>query len=266
MIFQSSHYDPSLFSELHDNTVHLWLVDEEEVTRAADLTHYPSLLSEDENSKWLSLRSQRKKQQFLIARATLRTLLSRYIKTLKPEDLNIVISPSGKPMLEMEIRNGIQFNISHSQGKTLIGVTRNKLIGVDIEYMNPHRKWREIANDYFHEKEWPHSPGVCENTDGLDLMSKFYKIWTLKEAFVKAEGSGMAIPFDGFYFDCHGSHSPILTIDQASNCDSTTSWEVSHQFLDEAYSMAVSVEGALTGLTEAIIVNGFVPLATTKGI
>lgn len=243
---------------LHNNNVHLWLVDKEEVTSSDAFKHFVSLLSEEERYKWLTMRSKTKKQEYLVARGSLRIILSQYIYNTRPEKLNIAADPFGKPALENTENHCIQFNLSHTREKAVVGIAINKRIGVDIEYMNPDRNWREIASRYFHPKEW------SKRESGLLSMSEFYKLWTLKEAFLKAEGRGMTVPLDHFYFDCDTDTSPKLEVDEHRRDEADpTSWSFFHQYLDGRHSMAVSVEGAIKSLPETVVVHDFMGLASS---
>ena len=236
----------------------MWLVDQEKVIRSDVFKRFPALLSQEEHEKWLAIRAERKRQQFLIARGALRIILCQYIPDSEPEKLNIAIDPFGKPVLKNAAHLGIEFNISHAKGKIVLGIASNKRIGVDIEYMNPNRNWEEIARQYFHPSEWRNS------RSGLLTLSEFYKLWTLKEAFLKAEGRGMTVALNNFYFDNRSASAPKLVVDKScSDFDGVISWSFSHQYLDDNYSLAIGLEGSAEPFKDSILVRDFLCLATT---
>ncbi len=90
----------------------------------------------------------------------------------------------GKPYLVHT--NKIQFNISHSEDWIICGISHNP-IGVDIEYLKP-RSFKQIARTLFTSEE----RDFILNAN--DIESAFYKIWTLKESYLKCKGTGLKEP------------------------------------------------------------------------
>ena len=222
------------------DAIHLWLIDEQEVSRANVIQHYPSLLSSDEKDRMATFRSASRQRQFLIARAALRTVLSLYMPGHAPETHKFSVNPHGKPTLS-ENPHKLVFNLSHSRNKVLIGVTRQRQLGVDIEYMEPKRNITKIAGHYFNQAEWNDDLLRQEANGNVNAAFRFYKLWTLKEAFIKAEGRGWTIPTDGFYFTADNASQPELVI-TTPNFQTTSTWRFTHQFLTDGYSMALAYE------------------------
>lgn len=94
---------------------------------------------------------------------------------------------NGKPEAE-----GVHFSIAHS-GDYVIGVASDVPIGCDIEKMkdSPVR----VAKRYFTPAEQTYLD-ACE-----DRGSAFWKLWTLKESYVKMTGEGLSLPLDQFEID-----------------------------------------------------------------
>ena len=72
---------------------------------------------------------------------------------------------------------------------------KEKKIGVDIERMNSLDDYSQIAKNFFLP---PESERICAQTDAAKGMEKFYEIWTVKEAFVKALGHGLSRSLKSF--------------------------------------------------------------------
>jgi 4'-phosphopantetheinyl transferase len=87
-------------------------------------------------------------------------------------------SAFGRPYLE----NGPDFNISHSGNVVVCAVSTAGRTGIDIELNIPVNL--EDFRDHFAEEEWQH---ILAAPDPLPV---FYKYWTIKEAVLKAQGSG----------------------------------------------------------------------------
>ncbi len=148
------------------------LLDEEERRRAARFAHQPS------------------REQFVITRASLRTLLGRYLD-LPPQAVRFSTEPLGKPALVSE---ALHFNVSHTQGMALMAMTRIGPIGIDIEESRKYPSHRDIAGRFF-------SPAEVEALRSLPEEASdeaFFQVWTRKEAFLKALGMGLAHGLERF--------------------------------------------------------------------
>lgn len=87
----------------------------------------------------------------------------------------------GKPHLP----NRDPFNITHAGDYAVLALS-SRAVGVDIERVR-HIDWRRIAHRYYHPTELAY----LENS--TDPETDFFRIWTLKESFLKAEGIGFSI-------------------------------------------------------------------------
>lgn len=128
---------------------------------------------------------------FALTRGTLRCLLSE--ATGVPADkIAFVDGPYGKPHLAEP--NGPHFNVSHSGSFALIGFSGSRDIGVDIEFMRAAGGELDLARTFFSAAEYRSLEGLA---NGM-LLSSFYKIWTCKEAVLKAHGAGISEHFADF--------------------------------------------------------------------
>jgi len=118
-------------------------------------------------------------------------LLASYSRMEVPE-LRIKRGPQGKPYLE---GGGLHFNLSHSGNLTALSIGRRR-VGVDVETFEEGARadWRLIAQRHF-------SPSEREflfSQDPGEQNRPFLRMFTLKEARVKAEGMGLSRPFSQF--------------------------------------------------------------------
>lgn len=132
-----------------------------------------------------------------------RTILSRYTG-ISPESLRFAEGEHGKPALVGTPRD-VQFNLSHSGDWLACAVTVGTPVGVDLEFCNPKRVSMKVARRFFREEEF----ASLEGFDGLPLTERFYDLWTLKEAAVKARGEALApgLSAHGFGLD-YGDGEP----------------------------------------------------------
>ena len=121
---------------------------------------------------------------FALTRGTLRCLLSE-ATGVPAEEIAFAEGPYGKPHLAGT--NGPHFNVSHSGCWALIGFSDSRDIGVDIEFMRAAGGELDLARSFFSAAEYRSLEGLANGT----LLSSFYKIWTCKEAVLKAYGAGI---------------------------------------------------------------------------
>ena len=142
-------------------------------------TNYEGHLSQDELKRADAFKAEHRRQQFVLSRALLRKLLQQH--TGEPAaSFELAADDRGKPRCV----GGPAISISHSREFVVCAVTDDGDIGVDIEFTDRPHDTSSIAARYFSENE----------TAWLDTQPKdhFYLLWVLKEAWLKATGTGIA--------------------------------------------------------------------------
>jgi 4'-phosphopantetheinyl transferase len=126
-------------------------------------------------------------------RTLLGDILARYLicqkLNLKNQQLQFGKNQYGKPFLV----NGrsVCFNISHS-GEWVVCALSSLPVGIDVEKMGP-------VDDALGERIFTHDEyRVLRAKSSSEQRSCFYKLWTLKESFIKAIGKGLSIPLTSF--------------------------------------------------------------------
>ena len=123
--------------------------------------------------------SDLRRQQYVASRAMLRALLAQH--TGKPaSSFQLTADERGKPVCV----NGPAISISHSGDIVACVVMDAGEVGIDVEFPGRPRNITGIADRYFspEEAEWLTS----------QAPDRFYMLWVLKEAFLKATGIGIA--------------------------------------------------------------------------
>ncbi len=132
---------------------------------------------------------------FIAARGQLRLILGYYLP-IRPADLEFAAHPNGKPYL---IGQTLYFNLSHSQDRMALAVSKLDRIGVDIEALAPRSGLHKLAQRCLSAAEfegWSQTPPAQQ-------LSLFYSLWTQKEAFMKAVGRGLALGLKECEFSLH---------------------------------------------------------------
>lgn len=212
---------------IKNNEVHIYITRPEDVAPSL-LLKYKELLSPDEIKRHDRFKFEKVKTNFLITRALVRTTLSKYLGS-KPEDLEFEINSFGKPSLK-----GISFNLSHTDGLIALGVTKNKLIGIDTENLKREVTDTDIAKRFFADPEYQE----IKKCRGGERKLKFLQFWTLKEAYIKAVGKGMAIPLNKFYFKITDEEISIHTSEYSKE------WQFKMFEIEKKHLLSIAFEGS----------------------
>jgi 4'-phosphopantetheinyl transferase len=179
------------------------------------------VLSADEQERAGRFHFERDRRRFIVARAALRTILGQY-ELLEPGRLRFRYGPQGKPFLvDQSERNGLKFNIAHSHELALLGFTRGRELGVDLEYIRPLKDLDQIAARFFSARE----NAVLKKLPSSQRQVAFYTCWTRKEAYIKAIGEGLSMPLDAFDVSL-GPDAPAALISVRDDPDEALRWSM----------------------------------------
>jgi 4'-phosphopantetheinyl transferase len=189
--------------KIQSSEIHIWKGDVDAVLISEQTLR--DTLSIDEIERSEKFKFTRDQRRFLHRRYHLRKLLAFYLDC-SPADLEFSFGPHGKPYLNDFSQ--LNFNLSHTQGRMLVGCTLDHEIGVDLECINDQVDCLQIASRFFSEKE----TNQLKLYQGTQQTRAFFYIWTRKEAFIKADGRGLQIPLDSFDVELEPKNIPDLTI------------------------------------------------------
>jgi 4'-phosphopantetheinyl transferase len=179
-----------------DGEIHLWLVFQHEASSAGLLDTYRELLTEEERLRGARFYFEKHRTQYLLTRALIRTVLSRY-SGVDPRAWRFDTNKYGRPhVVAPDVLGTLSFNIAHTEGLIVCACTREVVVGVDVEQVQPDRAGFEIADRYFSAAE----AAELRAGSSTDLAERFFYYWTLKESYIKAIGTGLSTPLDGFGF------------------------------------------------------------------
>lgn len=161
---------------------------------ASEFQEMRGVLSEDETARAARFVFDRHRARFVAGRAFLRKILGQYVGHA-PQRLEFGYGFRGKPFLKKgSDGDRLRFNLSHSGDLALLAVIRARRIGVDVERIREVKEHLRLAGRYF-------APGEVAAIRALPpkvQYEAFFNCWTRKEAYIKALGTGLACPLDGF--------------------------------------------------------------------
>ena len=197
------------------NEVHVYRINISEQTNK--ISNLRKLLSNDETKKADRYRFAKDSNSYIISRGS----------------INISYTEFGKPFIE---NSKINFNLSHSGDWCFIAVSLIKDIGIDIEKVRKIEDVLKIADRYFAINEYEH----IKNFDSTEQINEFFRIWTLKEAFIKAIGEGLSFPLKNFSVISDKSDSPVLNLFE--NKDESELWKLDSLECQKGYNASLTVK------------------------
>lgn len=193
------------------NTVELHTIPlKQDANKVAQLRQTLSDKEIERANRFLFVEHQRR---FIVAHGMMRQILSEYIGS-SPESVRLGTNSNGKPILmQSNHRDTWSFSLSYSADLAVLAICRGAEIGVDIEWRRLDRSFLEMARRYFFPGETHYLFGL----QGDRLVEEFYRIWTLKESWLKAIGVGLAgleiieiVPDRDHCFDVRIHHKNLL--------------------------------------------------------
>ncbi|MEK6283541.1 MAG: 4'-phosphopantetheinyl transferase superfamily protein [Acidobacteriota bacterium] len=221
-----------------DNDVHIW---------CASLDQDPSVLAEllstltaDEREKAARFHFQKDRDHYIIARGALRDILGRYL-VVSARQLRFLYTKFGKPSLEQKTNSEhLHFNLSHSHGTALYAVSKNREVGIDLEYIREDFASLEIAERFFS----PDEVAMLRSLPANLRTRGFFNCWTRKEAYIKGLGEGLSHRLDSFTVSLIPGEQTSLHIGDDPN--DVSHWALVPISFNHSYIAALAVEGTIS--------------------
>lgn len=176
---------------------------------------------------------------YTVAHGLLRFTLARYLPQ-SARELSFVRTAQGRPELRLSAgQAALRFSLSHTRGLVGCAVTQVHDIGFDLEWVGRSAPF-DVADRYFDASE----VASLRELAGDARNERFFTIWTLKEAYSKARGLGLALPLSAFAVATCAAGEAELTLHPA---DDSTSWTLRRWSLGEhcaALALGASLQAA----------------------
>ena len=146
-------------------------------------------LNDDERMRARKFVHQGARRRYVLCRAALRAALCAELGC-DNERLSFGEGEHGKPFaLIDDMPAEISFNLSHSGRHGLIAIAPDGRVGVDVEERTDRRDFDRLIEEVFTPSEQAELNGIR----GRRRIVLFYKLWTIKEALIKALGTGFSL-------------------------------------------------------------------------
>lgn len=193
-----------------------------------------ALLSAEEKARAGRFKVAAARNRYVLAHTALRRLLAARLNQT-PAGLAFHMGPHGKPELAGTLKQRLQFNLSHSGDLALVAISSVAPVGVDVEQIRPMSDAVRLAERFFKPAE-SRALGQCPESE---RQAAFFRMWTRKEALLKATGQGIAYGLERFEVSCeHGK--ALLAVD--GNTAKTREWTLHDWSPTAGYLAAVAIE------------------------
>jgi 4'-phosphopantetheinyl transferase len=200
------------------------------------LERFGTWLTPDERMRAARYHFDADRRRFAWTRGVLRALLGSYVGCA-PGEICLSAGPMGKLQLDPSC-DGLRFNVSHSHEWALIALARGRDVGVDVEHH------RSLRHDLFAIAERFFAPAEVEALRALEPAGQepaFFRIWSRKEAYIKATGEGVSAGLDTFGVSI--GVDPAVSLRVYGRPDEDARWAMRSLDIGPEYGAAVAVEG-----------------------
>ncbi|PRY76677.1 4'-phosphopantetheinyl transferase [Yoonia maritima] len=202
-------------------TVHVW-----HVNLDSDASPELTVLSATEMNVAQDIQCVEARELYLLTHVRLRQILGNWMQ-FDPSDVAFDTGWNGKPRIKGAA--GPSFSISHSGRRAVIAVTHTAPVGIDIELQRDRKLDRKTGQRFFA----PDEAAALKPLSDQEHHHTFTRLWTFKEAFIKATGEGLARKLNSFEVD----------ISQPSDvrCTSHPGWNLREIEMPLGYYAAIAV-------------------------
>lgn len=198
------------------------------------------------------------RRDYAAAHALLRIALAAHTKTPAAQ-LSFGVNAYGKPFL-LPAGGGAEtpsFSLAHARGLVACLIASGGAVGIDVEEVSACVRTTEIARRFFSADE----AAILKSCSAGERRSRFCELWTLKEALLKATGTGLVWPLHCISFHVRGSRvsvtrMPLLPADR---------WEFLLMDVEETHKLAIAVSGTSRERSH-IGVTAVDPFAVVEGV
>lgn len=190
-------------------------------------------LSEAERARADRFATEALRNRWLWGHVGLRRILARELEC-EPAAIAYGRGGEGKPFLAAPAKTGLEFNFSDSADRALVAVSRRGPVGVDVEWQHRHDDLAAVAERCFAGDEVRALAAVA----APERLAAFYRIWTRKEAYLKALGAGLGYGLGRFAVTHDARDVRLLHVDGAA--EAGPRWQLRAIDVGEGYEAALA--------------------------
>ena len=205
-----------LIPEIPVHAVDVWYAYVDKLIACDSIENHLQVLSDSEKAQLSRFSLDRVRQESLAARLLSRHALSFYAG-VAPSRWQFEKGIRGKPHVVAPWEGFRAFNLAHSANLVVFAIAREGLLGVDVESLDRSTTGIPLARRFFAAQEVEQMLAMPSEMQ----RESFLQFWTLKEAYIKAVGDGLAMPLDQFFFDLTGAGPARLHVRDVAEAGSS---------------------------------------------
>jgi len=210
------------FPVLAKGEIHLWTASSD--ASAELLSKCYSALTDVEKSRIDYYKFKPSQDNFMVSQGGLRMLLSAYFN-IAPQEVKIGRHNKGKPYSIDDY--SLTFNISNSENRVVYAISRAGEVGIDLEFIRPLPDLEELIDKNYTIKEAAYIRKIKS-----EQLQRFFKFWTVKEAYLKAIGEGMRLTPDSLEFSVENGNFKLL---EAKGFFEQVDWKIKNIFPGDGF-------------------------------
>jgi len=196
------------------------------------------LLTAEERESVGRLLGWEQQHERVIARSLVRLGLSSCF-AVAPNEWNFLRDKYQKPFVSApEGLPPFQFSLSHTRGLVALLITPAANGGVDVEQMERTNDLPLVATRICAASELE----SLNRLSGDAWKERFFELWTLKEAYAKARGLGLSLPWHDIAFNIDADRTVSVRFGSRIE-DTTTDWQFWLNRITPTHIMSAAVRG-----------------------
>ena len=182
------------------------------------------------------------RNRWLTAHVAMRRILARELG-VRPETIVYGAGAAGKPFIASPAGSGVEYSFSDSGDLALLAVGRGAALGADVEACRSISDLEGVAERFFAPEERAALFALPE----ADRRAGFYRLWTRKEAYIKAIGTGLGHSLDRFVVTIEVDDVRFVSLD--GDAEAAKRWDLRPIAVPSGYEAAVATHGPINALT-----------------
>lgn len=227
---------------LPDDSIKIIKLIPDDILKDTKLDYLISRLSLKEKFQLDSFPFQNEKTQHVLTRNLLRVMFSKFYDR-SFASFEFETDDKGKSsVVTLAQEPQIYFNLSHTKGMITCAFSKSKFVGIDVELTTRDINFIDFADSIFSQEESRQLKSLLKN----DSRKLFFKIWTLKEAYLKSLGIGIVNNLNEISFDVTGSNIHMTRSPNFLDQSNDWHWYLENPSCDHQLALAYRAEHPLT--------------------
>lgn len=201
-------------------------------------------LSEAERARAALFVTDALRNRWLTAHVAMRRVLASELG-VRPDEIAYGAGTAGKPFIARPAESGVEYSFSDSGDLALLAVGRGGALGVDVEAYRSISDLEGVAERFFALEERVALFALPES----ERRAGFYRLWTRKEAYIKAIGTGLGHALDRFVVTIDRDDVRFMSID--GDFDAAKRWDLRSIEVSGEYEAAFASESSPSDLVVA---------------